>query len=320
MFGSGEMTHTKSIESGSPAMVNVVETLKLFSDTVVKLCATSGLARGMTPFGRPSDFAVVLDTQFLNLVVDTVKAGAFPEHWYIDLRPEKEAIPLDRIADFWTSEHGFTQPLCLRFPVSILDVPVHERELALTSYARAACRQLLRGAEMTQLGVPEAFEHLARFLPEFLKDHPNIDRNIFLMMRFNESEQHSKIQNTIALEARKYDLCVLRADDRDYTGDLWDNVCLYAVGCRYGIAVFEEIDQRDFNPNVALELGLMMAMNKRSLLLKDSRMPKLPTDVVGKLYKPFDTYHIEDSIAECVQSWVRDIGASAEQREQSDAS
>jgi hypothetical protein len=68
-------------------------------------------------------------------------------------------------------------------------------------------------------------------------------------------------------------LSVLRADDKDYTGDLWENVCLYMLGCRFGVAVFEEIDQREFNPNVAFELGFMTAHGKRCPLLKDQRKP-----------------------------------------------
>jgi nucleoside 2-deoxyribosyltransferase len=82
----------------------------------------------------------------------------------------------------------------------------------------------------------------------------------------------------------------------------------YILGSKYGIAVFEEIDEREFNPSVALELGFMLAQNKRCLILKDRRMPRMPTDIVGKLYKEFDTYDITASITAAVESWIRDIG------------
>ncbi len=101
---------------------------------------------------------------------------------------------------------------------------------------------------------------------------------------------------------------LLRADDKNYSDDLWENVCLYMLGCNYGVAVFEEIDEREFNPNIALELGFMMAANKRCLIMKDSRMPKMPTDIIGKLYKLLDTYHIEESIAACIEDWIHDLG------------
>ena len=101
---------------------------------------------------------------------------------------------------------------------------------------------------------------------------------------------------------------MLRADDKDYTGDLWDNVCVYMLGCRFGVAVFEEIDVREFNPSVALELGFMLALSKRCLLLKEQRMTQMPTDIVGKLYKPFDSYNIPATISVAVAQWMRDIG------------
>lgn len=156
--------------------------------------------------------------------------------------------------------------------------------------------------------LPSGFYHYARFFSEFLKDHPDIDRNVFLMMRFKKSEVHSRITQVLRQQMVQYGLNLTRADDKEYADDLWDNVCLYMLGSKYGVAVFEEIDEREFNPSVALELGFMLAQNKRCLILKDRRMPKMPTDIVGKLYKEFDTYNIENSIIPCVQAWVRDIG------------
>lgn len=100
----------------------------------------------------------------------------------------------------------------------------------------------------------------------------------------------------------------VRADDRDYTGELWSNIEVYLTGCQYGIAVFEDIDQRDFNPNVSLELGYLMGRGKRTLLLKEKRLPRVPTDVVHRLYKEFDGYDIENSIKREVGQWItRDL-------------
>ena len=128
------------------------------------------------------------------------------------------------------------------------------------------------------------------------------------MMRFKPGEQYEEITEILRREMGKYGLHVIRADDIDYTGDLWENVCLYMLGSTYGVAVFEEIDEREFNPNIALELGFMLALNKRCLILKDQRMPKMPTDIVGKLYKEFDTYNIETSVTRSVEAWAHDIG------------
>jgi hypothetical protein len=96
----------------------------------------------------------------------------------------------------------------------------------------------------------------------------------------------------------------IRVDDRDYTGDLWKNLEVCILGCQYGVAVYEDIDARDFNPNVALEVGYMLARRKRVLILKEQRLPKIPSDLAGKLYKPWDSYNIEATVGEQVAQWV----------------
>ena len=161
---------------------------------------------------------------------------------------------------------------------------------------------------MNQLQLPPGYEHYSRFMKSFLADHPNVDNNVFLMMRFRPGAQYDEIVRVLRESLKTYGLNVIRADDKDYTGDLWENVCLYMLGSRFAIAVFEEIDQREFNPNIALELGFMMAQNKRCLILKDQRMPRMPTDIVGKLYREFDTYEISKSVDRCVDLWARDVG------------
>jgi hypothetical protein len=91
---------------------------------------------------------------------------------------------------------------------------------------------------------------------------------------------------------------------RDYTGELWSNIEVYMTCSMYGVAVFEDIDKRDFNPNVSLELGYMLANRRRCLILKEQRLPDLPADVVHRLYKPFDMFDIERSVSREVARWV----------------
>lgn len=156
--------------------------------------------------------------------------------------------------------------------------------------------------------IPNGFEHLEDSLSAFFEDNPHFDSNIFLMMRFNESTQFNEIVSSLKTGLNKYGLRVLRADERAYHDSLMENVFTYLIGCKYGIVVFEEIEERSFNPNVALELGYMLALNRRVLILKDSRMPKLPTDIVGRIYKTFDIFTIRDSILKQVDQWIVDLG------------
>jgi hypothetical protein len=46
-----------------------------------------------------------------------------------------------------------------------------------------------------------------------------------------------------------------------------------------------------------MELGYMLAQDKRLLLLKERSLPRLPSDLVGHLYKEFDGGNIAPTIA-----------------------
>jgi hypothetical protein len=142
----------------------------------------------------------------------------------------------------------------------------------------------------------------------FLADHPDIDKNVFVMMSFSESEQMTEVFSSIRTTLDSYGLVALRADDRAYAEDVWPNIRVYLAGCKYGIAVFEDIDKREFNPNVAIEFGFMMAKGKRVLPLKEQRLPKMPSDLVSRLYREWNSYDITRTIGKQVGSWIeRDL-------------
>lgn len=259
MFG-GNVTEIANFSD--PDLPKMKEALTAFREVVTEACAAAGLGRGQIPFVRPSNFIAVLDIQALHLVVDDTPVGT-PKHTYINQRQRGVPIPLDALISEVAREHGFRKPIGVSLPITVLVGDKEEKKRQLQPLARDICAQLLDQAKIERLNLPPGFEHLARFCPQFLQDHPNIDRNVFLMMRFRDGEQYEQIDRTLRQEMGKYGLNVLRADDKDYTGDLWENVCLYMFGSRYGVAVFEEIDEREFNPSVALELGFMLAQNKR---------------------------------------------------------
>lgn len=77
---------------------------------------------------------------------------------------------------------------------------------------------------------------------------------------------------------------------------------------RYAIVVFEKILQPDFNPNVALELGYMLALRRPCLILKEKSMPILHTDIIGHLYTPFDAQNIKATVASAIESWLEKLG------------
>ncbi len=141
-----------------------------------------------------------------------------------------------------------------------------------------------------------------------LFDYPNPRLNAFLMMRFREDQQYQTILESLRQSLRYYGVNGLRADDKSYAGSLLANVKSYIDACSLGVAVFEQIDEADFNPNVSLELGYMMALGRPVLLLKEQHLKTLPTDIVGQLYRTFDIFDIESTIRQSVHDWLRDVG------------
>lgn len=141
-----------------------------------------------------------------------------------------------------------------------------------------------------------------------LTDFPDPGRNIFLMMKFRDTKQNNSIYQALKETSQYYGYNLLRADQRSYANDLWTNVQEYMHACDYGIAVFDQINERNFNPNVSIELGYMLALEKSCLILKEERMPDIPTDIAGQLYKEFDAFNISESVRERTLKWFRDIG------------
>jgi len=138
----------------------------------------------------------------------------------------------------------------------------------------------------------------------FLADHPEVDKNVFIMMSFAKSDHMTQVFKSIQATVSAFGLVAVRADDRAYSEDVWPNIRVYMAGCKFGIAVFEDIDKREFNPNVAMEFGYMMAKGKRVLPLKEQRLPKLPSDLVSRIYREWDSYRIDETVGDAVRDWL----------------
>lgn len=152
------------------------------------------------------------------------------------------------------------------------------------------------------------FPELAPFIKLFQADHPDPQHCAFIMMKYEETPLHKQIVKAVRETCSRHGIEALRADDKRYADDLLPNVRTYMHGCSFGIAVFERLTAEDFNPNVSLELGYMMARCKPICLLKDSTLPSLHSDLVGRLYEGFETQQPEESIPPVLEKWLRDKG------------
>jgi hypothetical protein len=156
----------------------------------------------------------------------------------------------------------------------------------------------------------EISESLARFRA----DYPDTSRLAFIMMRFGKTSAHSSILSGIRQALEPHSLTALRADDKLYHDDLFFNILTYIYGCRFGIAVFERIEDEIINPNVSLEVGYMLGLGKSVCYLKDRTQRTLQSDLIGKLYREFDPHASEKSIPEALFQWLEDKGFIARRR------
>lgn len=174
--------------------------------------------------------------------------------------------------------------------------------------ANRVLEQILAAAPITRALIANHHSYVEPFVNKLLEDYPDYERNVFLIMRYRDEAPFPSILSTLKDTCTAQGLTLLRADDREYTADLWDNVLTYMYACSSAIAVIDQINYREFNPNIAIEVGFIQALGKPLLLLKDQAINVMPTDVVGKIYRPFNTYDATTTIPPQVRKWIADYG------------
>jgi hypothetical protein len=154
------------------------------------------------------------------------------------------------------------------------------------------------------LAPPELLGPLRGFLAEF-----PFERNVFGMTRFPDRDEDAD-PIAPALEAareacRRSGLIFHLASDRQIVDDLWPNVAAHMWGCRYGIAFLEARSARGLNYNLTIEIGACLTLGRRIALLKDQQLEKLPTDLVGRIYKEVDL-DAPATVTTAVGTWIHD--------------
>jgi len=147
-------------------------------------------------------------------------------------------------------------------------------------------------------------------LKKFKTDFPDQKKVAFIMMQFGETKEHINILKSLRKTLAEIGLAGVRADDKTYHDDKYDNILTYLHGCGFGIAVFETITDQSFNPNVSLEAGYLMGLHKPICLLKEKSLKTLPSDLVGKLYKEFSIEQCDISINNVLRNWLSDKNIS----------
>lgn len=271
-----------------------------FADTLSSQLSILGLPPHASPFFRPFSLVVLQDS--VQVLVGVSPATGIAELTWVN--HPTQFYSQTAMVDLLKNQLGREVSAVLSLPLPFDPQRSSKIEAAASTHAN----EVETMNALSKLGNIEHVRHLEPYLRKFLEDHPEPSRNVFIMMRFSDSRQMKQIHNAVVEGLAEHGFNAVRADDRDYTGEVWSNIEVYLTGCQYGVAVFEDIEKRDFNPNVSLELGYLMGRAKRSLLLKERRLPNMPSDVVHRLYKEFDAYDIENSIKREIGNWItRDL-------------
>ena len=113
------------------------------------------------------------------------------------------------------------------------------------------------------------------------------EKNVFLMMKFRESNK--EISDFMIENLQSQGFRGIRADDPQWniTHNVYNPIAVLYC-CKYGIALFDEPEKpQAYSPNVAYELGMMHCQHKECLILKHSKLPPVPFDLIKDLYKEY---------------------------------
>ena len=147
-----------------------------------------------------------------------------------------------------------------------------------------------------------------------LVDRFPFETNVFCMTRFPDKRMDDPIDSVVSTVRDALDghgLLLLDASQRTIDDDLWGNVAAHGWACRYGVALFEDRANEGLNDNMIIEIGAMLMTGRRCALLRDKSVPKMPTDLVGQIYKPVD-FDDQDLVSAEIHKWAaEDLGFGA---------
>ncbi len=177
-----------------------------------------------------------------------------PEHreWTLDLDKLKEFIPDPDFSSMdWFKGKISLEPEFETEERVVLNKPQYRARIDFYIVPEA-----LRRTVMPLEPPIEIQESLTRFK----EDYPDTNKVAFIMMKFSKTKAHDEIVDAIRSVLKSHGIVGVRADDKQYHDDLFYNIMTYMHGCGFGIAVFERIEAEEFNPNVSLEVGYMLAL------------------------------------------------------------
>jgi hypothetical protein len=175
-------------------------------------------------------------------------------------------------------------------------------------------RQLLSEVLRDFVEFPPQHVRHGLVLPNFYAA-TTFEESVFVMTKFPDPKK--KMKPTAADAKLEAVIAIVRdavvksgyvprvASDSRYHPILWDNVELYLLGCKRGIAIVENRVRKELNPNVAMEWGWMRGMGRNVLYLVERKFNQQRADWGGLLESPFDWDDPVPGITAGVEAWLK---------------
>lgn len=176
-------------------------------------------------------------------------------------------------------------------------------------------RQLLSQVLRDFVEFPPQHVRHGPLLPNFNAGDKTFEKSVFIMTKFPDPKKKqkptaadAKLEAVIGIVRDAVEQCgyIPRvASDSQYHAMLWDNVELYLLGCRRGVAIVENRVRKELNPNVAMEWGWMRGMGRNVLYLVEKKFNQPRADWDGLSESRFDWDDPVPGITAAVTAWLK---------------
>jgi hypothetical protein len=182
-------------------------------------------------------------------------------------------------------------------------------------------RDLKSDIERQRLRLVRVLNEVIEFPPQHLRHGPLLDqfhsvaafeKSVFVMTKFPDPKKPAPVDvqlgtviQTVRDSVQSCGYVARIASDNHYHPILWDNVELYLLGCRRGIAIVEDKYLPELNPNVAMEWGWMRGMGRDVLYLVEKDFKRERADWGGLIESPFDWANPEPDIKAGIEGWLK---------------
>lgn len=146
-------------------------------------------------------------------------------------------------------------------------------------------------------------------ISELLSRYP-FETNVLCMTRFprdgNPDDPNPGVIEAARQALGQHGLKLHLASDAIVEDTLFANIAAYMWGCKFGLALFEDRIGEGLNYNLVIEVGAMIMAGRQTALLRDcATIAKMPTDLVGHIYKDVD-FADNSSVEAAAHLWAAD--------------